>query len=362
MKTSFSSTISVQTSLRTAMAKAQNDLVKANAEVTTGVHADMGVSLGAQTARNLDLTRDVMRIESQLTTNSVAITRLNSSEAALGNMTKSIDDVRKVLTSLTSSASTLDVARRTLANSIDAFTDAANSSVAGEYLFAGTNTDVKPLTSYTDAGSPFKAAYDAELNHFLSTNGIASKSAMTATQVSSFLTDLEAKFNGTTTLTDPPHAGQAGQDFWSTFVSDANDTNMTSRISANEVVETSTNANGTGFRSFMFAAVVANEFLTTEVPEASRQAAVKVANAAIGKAETGITAARSSLGISSERVKKADETLEAQKKIFDVHLNDLQGVDAYEASTRVTSLKALLEASYTLTSRIQQLSLVNFLR
>lgn len=361
MKTSFSSTISVQTSLRTAVAKAQNDLMKANTEVTTGVHADMGVSLGSQTARNLDLTRDVMRIESQLTTNSVAITRIDSSEAALANMATSIDNVRKALTSLTSSESTLGDARRSLTSSLDSFTDAANSSVAGEYLFAGTNTDVKPLTSYTDPGSPFKAAFDAELNEFLSTNGIPSKSAMTATQVDSFLTDLEGKFSGTTTLTDPPHTGQAGQDFWTTFVSDANDANMTSRISANEVVDTSANANGSGFRSFMFAAVVANEFLTNEVPDASRQAAVKAANSAIGKAETGITAARSSLGISSERIKKADDSLEAQKKIFEVHLNDLQGVDAYEASTRVTSLKSLLEASYTLTSRIQQLSLVNFL-
>ncbi len=60
-------------------------------------------------------------------------------------------------------------------------------------------------------------------------------------------------------------------------------------------------------------------------------------------------------------MKNANESLESQKKIFELHLNDLQGVDAYEASTRVTSLKALLEASYTLTSRIQQLSLVNFL-
>ncbi|WP_137135693.1 flagellar hook-associated family protein [Rhizobium sp. FKY42] len=361
MKTSFSSTISVQTSLRTAMAKAQNELMKANEEVTTGVHADMGVSLGSQTARNLDLTRDVMRIESQLTTNSVAVTRLDSSEAALNNMSTSVDKVRGALASLTSSASTLDDARRTLTSALDSFTDAANSSVAGEYLFAGTNTDVKPLTSFTEAGSPFKAAYDAELNQFLSANGIPSKSAMTAAQVDSFLTDLEAKFNGTTTLTDPPHAGQAGQDFWTTFVSNANDTNMTTRISANEVVDTSTNANGSGFRNFVFAAVVSNEFLTTDVPEVSRQAAVKVASGAIGRAETGITTARSNLGISSERVKNANESLESQKKIFELHLNDLQGVDAYEASTRVTSLKALLEASYTLTSRIQQLSLVNFL-
>lgn len=344
------------------MSKAQTDLMKANAEVTTGVHADMGVSLGSETTRNLDLTRDVMRIEAQLTTNSIAKTRLDSSESALKNMSTSVDNVRTALTALTSSKSTLDDAQRALTSTLNAFTDAANSSVAGEYLFSGTNTDVKPVNSYTEAGSPFKSAFDAELNQFLSSNGIPSKSAMTGAQMDSFLTDLEAKFNGTTTLTDPPHAGQAGQDFWTTFVSNANDTNMTTRISANEVVDTSTNANTSGFRNFMFAAVVGKEFLSADMSQDARNSVVKSASAAIGKSESGITAVRSKVGISSERVKTANDTLEAQKKIFELHLNDLQGVDAYEASTRVTSLKALLEASYTLTSRIQQLSLVNFLR
>jgi flagellar hook-associated protein 3 FlgL len=82
---------------------------------------------------------------------------------------------------------------------------------------------------------------------------------------------------------------------------------------------------------------------------------------AIGKAISGVNAQRSEIGLSTERVTRSNDALEAQKKIIEVHLNDLQGVDAYEASTRVTSLQALLEAAYTLTSRIQQLSLVNFL-
>ena len=61
-------------------------------------------------------------------------------------------------------------------------------------------------------------------------------------------------------------------------------------------------------------------------------------------------------------MKKADETLEAQQKIIETHLNDLESVDAYEASTRVKGLQALIETAYTLTARLQQLSLVNFLR
>lgn len=358
MKTSFSSTVSVQTSLRQAMAKAQTELMKANEEVTTGVHADMGVTLGANTTRNLDLTRDVMRIDAQLTTNSIATTRLTSSEEAMSTLTSVSQDVLDVLTALSGSTSTLDDAQRSLQVALSTFTDVANTSVSGEYLFSGTNTDVKPLTAYNEAGSPFKAAVDAELNHFLSTNGIASAESMSPADMESFLTDLEAKFNGTMAL---EAAANVGEDLWSAFVSDASDTNMTTRINASEVVETSTNANSAGFRSFMFATVVSSEFLRPDMQEQTRSVVTDRSANAIGKAISGVNAQRSEIGLSTERVTRSNDALEAQKKIIEVHLNDLQGVDAYEASTRVTSLQALLEAAYTLTSRIQQLSLVNFL-
>ncbi|TRL43020.1 flagellar hook-associated family protein [Rhizobium straminoryzae] len=361
MKTSFTSTVSVQTSLRQAMAKAQSDLVKANTEVTTGVHADMGVALGGATSRNIDLTRDVQRIEAQQTTNSVAKQRLDSSEESLKRLGDLSQKVLDSLAALTSSTSTLGDARATISNALDAFTDIANTSVTGEYLFSGTNTDVKPLASFSASGSPFKAAVDAELNNYLSTNGIAAAKDMTPTQMQTFLDDLQSKFNGTTPLTDPPHTGLGGQDFWSTFVSDASSTNMTTRISATEVVATSTTANTPGFRNFVFASVVGSQFLSDDMPENVRTVISNSATSAIGKAISGINDQRSDIGLSSQRVKEADDSLAAQKTIIETHLNDLQGVDAYEASTRVTSLQALLEAAYTLTSRIQKLSLVNFL-
>jgi len=40
---------------------------------------------------------------------------------------------------------------------------------------------------------------------------------------------------------------------------------------------------------------------------------------------------------------------------------DMVGVDEFEAGTRLTSLLAQIETSYTLTARIQQLSLLKFI-
>ncbi|KEQ09415.1 flagellar hook-associated family protein [Pseudorhizobium pelagicum] len=364
MKTSFVSSLSLQTTMRTAVAKAQQDMVAAQQEVTTGRHADVGVALGATTARSLDLTRDVLRIKSMLTTNSLATQRLESSEEALSKMAELGQKVLDSLVGIGSSsdATNLDVARTAIQNSLDTFSNFANTSVNGEYLFSGINTDVKPFEDVAKEGSAAITAFGAELNFFMTNNGIASKSDMTKADMDAFLTEMEAKLDGTSLLTDPPHdPAVAGQDFWSTFVSSASDDNMKSRITQSEIVQTSTNANSQGMRKFVLTSLVSIEFLTSDMSDVAKEEAVSRSTGYIGQAMSGLTGERATLGLSAERVKKADETLDAQMNIIEVHLNDLEAVDAYEASTRVKGLEALVETAYTLTARLQQLSLVNFL-
>ncbi len=350
MKTSFSSNIGIQSSLAQTLAKAQKELVGANQEVATGLHADMGVALGSSTTRSLDLTRDMLRIESLQASNSLAKTRIDSSEGALSNMADNITTATGLLTGLGNTESTVNEVVLTMTSALDAFTAAGNSSAAGEYLFSGTNTDVKPLTSYTESGSPLKAAFDAELSAYLSTNSIASKSDMTAAQMNDFLTDLHDKFMDTTTVPN----------FWSTNASSASDTQMTTRITPSETITSSVSANDQSFRNFMFGAIVTIEFLPT-ANDQTRSVIVSKAQEAIGRSSTGLSQLRSELGLSSERISKATDMLSAQKTILEKSVTDLQSVDPYEAATRVTQLKSLLEAAYTLTSRIQQLSLINYL-
>src|SRR5688500_2297506 len=123
MKTSFISSLSIQTTMRYAVSKAQQDMVAAQQEVTTGRHADVGVSLGASTARSLDLTRDVLRIKSMLTTNSLATQRLESSEEALKGMAGLAESISQGLITLGSSedAKMIETFQTTVRNSLDTF-------------------------------------------------------------------------------------------------------------------------------------------------------------------------------------------------------------------------------------------------
>ena len=367
MKTSFISTLSIQTTMRNAISGVQREMVKANQEAVTQKHADLGVALGANTSRALDLSRDITRIESLYNTAALATQRLESAELALSKMNELGLDIQGAILTLGNStdATSLATARTTMQSALDAFTNFANTSVQGEYIFAGINTDVKPMEDYFAAGSPAKAAFDTELNHYMTTNGIASLSVMTETEMNTFLDDLGKKFDGTATLTSPPHPlALAGQDFWTTFFSDASDENMKSRISQSEVVESSTNANKAGMRKFAFASIVSLELLQPNMDDKARQAVGARTRSVISEAMNGVDSInqqRTTIGIYTERVSKAEERLQAQKDILTKGLIGLENVDPEEAATRLNALKTLLETAYTVTAKIQQLSLANFL-
>ncbi|MCM2472828.1 flagellar hook-associated family protein [Rhizobium sp. CG5] len=350
MKTSNVSNLAIQNAMRLTIQQSQNQLIDAQTEVTTGKYADVGAELGADTAVALDLNRDVLRLQSLIDTNSIVEQRLEASEEAMNQMATSGQNMMDSLVSLSGSqdATSLAVATRSIRDALDTFTSMANTSVNGEYLFSGINTDVQPLDNYLDPASPAKAAFDTEFqSYFGFTQSDSATSGITATQMEDFLTNVvEPMFSGSD---------------WTTNWSSATDESMTSRISKTEVVETSTSINADGMRNFAMAAVVSLELLGMDLQGDVRKVVSDKAIGYTGIAVTGINEERTQMGLSQDRVTRANESLAVQKDIIDTHLSDIVGVDAYEASTRVNNLLSLVEASYTLTSRIQQLSLVNFL-
>ncbi|MGR6432009.1 flagellar hook-associated family protein [Rhizobium sp. PAMB 3174] len=350
MDTSSISNLSVQNAMRLTIRQSQNELVDAQKEVVTGTHADLGVALGAKTSQSIDLNRDVMRIQSLMDTNSLVSQRLDASQAALEQMSNNASDIMSALVALSGSddQSTLSTAVQSASNALQAFTGLANTSLNGEYLFAGINTDVQPMTDYTESGNAAKAAFDdAFLTYFGFTQDDSAASTITATDMEDFISNtVEPMFTGSD---------------WQTNWSSASDQNMTSRITKSEVVDSSTNTNTDGMRYFALSAVLSVELLGTNIASDVRQVVSDAAINYAGQAISGVDYQRTQLGLSQSRVSKADDTLSEQKNIIETHLSDLEGVDAYEASTRVNNLLAQVEASYTLTSRIQQLSLVNFL-
>jgi flagellar hook-associated protein 3 FlgL len=351
MKTSFVSNMSLQNAMRLTVSSAQKEMVQLQEETVTGRHADVGAVLGAKTARTLNLHRDLQRMESLKSTNALTTQRLAASQQALGQMSGAANDAMEVLIALSgiTSQDQLQLAQKNIGNALSTLTAAANSSFSGEYLFAGINSDVMPLKDYFQETPPSdaKAAFDsAFLAHFGFSQTDPAVETIAPADMQAFIANLETSFMGAN---------------WETEWSNASNENMESRISAAETVQSSTNTNADGMRYMALGLVLGQELLALGITEQTRKTVSDAAIDYMGRAISGVDGERSKLGISESRVTQANVSLNAQITILSTSIKDMEGIDTYEAATRVTTLESQLSLAYTLTSRIQNLSLLNYL-
>lgn len=372
MKSSFISSSAIQNAMRMTIRQAQNQMTKASLEATTGTYADIGASLGGGAAKSIDFNREIDRIASIQDSNSVVEARMESTQVGLTTMKNSGDALVKSLTALQGSTTpnNITVTLQAAASALSVMMDTGNSMVNGEYLFAGINTDVQPLTDQTTAAN---AAIQTNLKAYAANKGVA-VNALTSADIADFTTRFvepmfsQDTFNATSTPAAFPTTPAGATPYvtappaWNTW-SKASDTNMTSRISNSEVIVSSTNANSDGMR-YMAMATVMTGALMDPTLGLSTDALSQVSKNAItytAQATAGLVTQASQLGLSQERVSKANDALDAQSDIMKNKLVDLTGVDPYEASTLVKTLETQLETAYTIVSKIQQLSLVNYL-
>ena len=91
-------------------------------------------------------------------------------------------------------------------------------------------------------------------------------------------------------------------------------------------------------------------------------ATLQVAADDVAEGQIDMTNLRSRLGVSQEAIEKSQATLDAEEVILNQVFNEIATRDQYEAATELQELESNLEASYLLTARLSNLSLLNFLR
>jgi flagellar hook-associated protein 3 FlgL len=348
MKSTFVSSLAVSQALRYSLLKAQSELSKATKEVTTGRVADVGLALGAGASRSVSLDRDLQRLQGIVDTNGLAASRLSTTQTALSELTSTGQTFLSDLMASISGNTDPDITLAGARDALKSLTTILNTSYNGEHIFAGINTDVEPINDFQAASSPNKAAFDLAFSTYFGFNqNDPAAASITTSQMEGFLTALEPQFLG------------AG---WQGTWSNATDQGITSRISLNETIETSVSANEIGMRKLAMAAASVAVIFDSNVGSDGRQAALNRAAGLVGEglAELGDLGAKT--GNIENRVKNASERLNAQSDILELSIQDLEGVDPYEASTRVTLLQQQIETAYALTARIKELSLVKYLK
>jgi flagellar hook-associated protein 3 FlgL len=348
MKATFVSTAAISQAMRYSLLRAQVQLTDAQKEASTGRFADVGLALGSRTGQAVSFERDFDRLKGIVDSNALASSRLTSTQDAIGQLSAAAQSFLSTVTTSASGNAAPSVTLTDAKGTLQAITSILNSTYNGEHLFAGINTDVQPVNDYSAAGSPNKAAFDAGfLSFFGFTKNAAAAASITPAQMNTFMT----------TVVEPQFLGAGWQATWSS----ATDEGITSRIALNETVQTSVSANEDGMRKLAMAAAVVSEMFDSNVGDNARKAVLDRALSLVGESLSDLANLSSSTGIVENRVKNASERLNMQVDLFERSIQKMEGVDPYEASTRVSTLLQQIETSYALTARIQQLSLVKYL-
>lgn len=90
--------------------------------------------------------------------------------------------------------------------------------------------------------------------------------------------------------------------------------------------------------------------------------AVQAAATTLTEGQGKLTNVRADRGVLQSQLARSQESLNLEETILTATFNQMTGRDQYEAASELRQLETSLEASYTLTARLANLSLLNFLR
>jgi flagellar hook-associated protein 3 FlgL len=346
MKTSAISSLAVSLALRNSTARLQGSLPGLQQEVVNGKHNDVGLALGAETRKLASFVADIDHTQRLIDTNEQVGTRLTATQESMTRMNNLADDLTNAVGIVMGHSGQNYAARQTAENVIAEMTSILNTQVNGVFVFSGLNADEKPMSDYETGGA--KAAFDTAFQtYFGFGKNDAAAASITRAQIDDFMT----------TQVEPMFLG-AG---WNTNMSSATDEVMVSRISAEVTADTSVSANESSFRHLMLASVVATELYDSAMGAEAISGVSEYVISNAGTAAGSLTELQGQVGLVQERVERANEALISQKSLLETFASELESVDPYEKSIELNTLLTQIEVSYSVTARIQQLSLMNYL-
>ncbi|WP_266035808.1 flagellar hook-associated family protein [Brucella intermedia] len=348
MKAQSISTYGATSALRAMVAKNKAEMLKAQQEATTGTVFDLGLSLGSKSGQTVSLRKEYDRLSVLTDMNKLVQQRMNATQTAAGTIIENTQNFLGDLTGANNTAESAATIAKSAKSILNSVTGLLNTSYNGEYIFAGVNTDVKPVADYTEGSAAQTVVRQAFQNHFGFAIDDPQVANITGDEMTAFLDgDFAEEFNDAN---------------WAANWSDASDTVIKSRISPTETADTSISANADGFRRTIMSAVMVAEFATIGLNSQAFEALTGKAMQTTTTAITETTSEQTTLGLAQSRTQAATTRIVAQQKILNQSVLNLEEVDPYEAATRVNALKTQIETSYSLTVQLQNMSLLNYLR
>jgi flagellar hook-associated protein 3 FlgL len=334
-------------------------LSQAGQEAATGFKADVYRDLGLRASEALTLRAGMSRNQGFIASNEMLASRLDLTALTLRQTRETAQGLLDLAISNTEMPTqTAGELQRNAQMVLDRLIGTLNSSFRGVPLFAGTDSQSLPLQRW-DAANPATGLSPRDVLALSIGGGItdaADATAKVARLTGIFTSDPailpaaerfeETFFNGTPLLT----AGGTPAP------------RVTARIDETTVLAHGIQANDPAFTDLLrgLSMLAATDPVNIADPAAYRIWVGSAVNA-ISTGLSGLVEAEARLGGQQQTLDQVMRMQRERDTLFNTQVLSLEGVDPYEAATRLTSLQTQLEATYAVSSRLSRLSFLNFL-
>lgn len=355
-------TMSTQDSLvsqRRVAADLGQRVAQAGQEATTGFKSDIFRSLGLRASEALTLRAGMARNQTFIASNEMLASRLDLTALTLRQTRETVQGFLDLaISNADMPTQTASELQRAAQMALDRLIGTVNTTFRGVPLFAGTDSAMLPLQGWD---MPHPVTGIAPRDVLAATVGAGIADAADATAKAARLSEI---FASSSALVPAEERFEASFFNGTPRLAADGTTNarVTARIDETTQLPHGIQANDPAFTNMLRGLSMLASTNPADIadPEAYR-IWVGEAVSAISMGITGIIDTESRLGGQQQSL---DQTLRMQRErdvLYNSQVLSLEGVDPYEAATRLTNLQTQLEATYMVTSRLSRLSFLNFM-
>lgn len=306
---------------------------QARTETVTGRIADLPAALGGDVGAAQQIEKSIADNEAFQTSITRALGRAATSQLVLKNISENLPHLSAELIGAVerNDENTITLSAEKANAALDATFAALNQRFEGNSVFSGDAVDMPALGDSETLLADVRAIFTA------------------ATTPAQLAADLDFYF-------DDPAGGYATN----IYQGGAGNAPRT-EISDGDIIAFSARADEQPIRDVIRGlatiAVGSEQAASTERDDVLLSAADRLFSA-----NDGVINMRARIGVAEERMARASERLEFEHLALNEAYNNKTARDPFEAAALLQQLESQLQASFVLTSRMSQLSLVNFIR
>ena len=332
------------------------ELARTSREIATGRVSDSYAALGRGSAEAIAVRMEAERNEGFLGANKLLSGRLEVTSDALSGIRAAGQGVLDMAISANDGRAADIGALRTLAAAaIDSVANAAGISLGGTFLMSGTAGDQRPLRGWAEA------AADTGQSPRDVIEGITGGTLVDAADAADKADRIAAVFSGT----DPVRSNNFEGAFYAGTPALAGDGSASERVSTRVAGDTvlahGVQANDPGVREILRGLSMLASVDPATVPDDAWSEWIGTAVKALSSGVDQVQSAEVKLGLQRAQLDDVITRQQDRVTLFATELDALEGVDGYEAATRLTQIQTQLEASYAVTARLSRMSFLNYM-